>query len=60
MQNALKTNEWLRIWVHKVFRNEIQKGRSNNSDFLQNWFPTEIRSPLFNLLKFQDCERSFP
>ena len=23
MQNALKSNEWLWIWVHKVFRNEI-------------------------------------
>ena len=32
----------------------------NNSDFLQNWFPPEIRSPLFNLQKFQDSEKSTP
>ena len=45
MQNALKSNEWRRIWVLKTFKFEIQKGGPNNSDFLQNWFPPEIRSP---------------
>ena len=49
MQNALRSNEWLRILVHKTFEIEIQKVLPNNSDFLQNWFPQEIRSPLFNL-----------
>ena len=33
------------------------KGR-NNSDFLQNWFPPEIRSTLFNLYKFQNSEKT--
>ena len=28
--------------------------------FLQNWFPVEIRSPCFNLDKFQDSEKSSP
>ena len=60
MQNALKSNEQQSIWVHKTFKIEIQKGGPNNSDFLQNWFPPEIRSPLFNLQKFQDSEKSTP
>ena len=33
----------------KSFKIEIQKGGPNNLDFLQNWFPPEIRSPFFNL-----------
>ena len=33
-------------------------GGPNNSDILQNWFPAEIRSPLFNLQKFQDSKKS--
>ena len=60
MQNALKSNEWRRILVHKTFKIEIQKGGPNNSDFLQNWFPPEIRSPLFNLQKFEDSEKNLP
>ena len=49
MQKELKFIEWERLWVHKIFKIEKEKGRSNNSDFLQNWFPPEIRSTLFNL-----------
>ena len=60
MQNALKSNEWRWIWVYKTFKIQIQKGGPNNSDFLQNWFPPEIRSPLFNLWKFQNSEKSTP
>ena len=60
MQNTLKCNECRRIWVQKTFKIEIQKGGPNNSDILQNWFPTEISSPLFNLRKFQDSEESLP
>ena len=58
MQNGQKSNEWQRIWVHRTFKIEIQKGGPNNSDILQNWFPPEIRSPLFNLYKFENPERS--
>ena len=58
MQNALKSSEWRRIWPYKTFKIQIQKEGPNNSDFLQNWFPPEIRSPLFNLQKFQDSEKS--
>ena len=36
----------------------MQEGGSNNSDILQNWFPLEIRSPLFNLYKFKIPEKS--
>ena len=42
----------------KNFKIEIQKGGPHNSYILQNWFPLEIRSPLFNLYKFQDSEKS--
>ena len=44
MHNALKFNKKWSIWVHKTFKIEIQKRGPNNSDFLQNWFPSEIRS----------------
>ena len=60
MQNALKSNEWRRISVHKTFEIEIQNRRTNNWDFLQNWFSWEIRSPLFNMKKFQNSEKSAP
>ena len=60
MQNALKSNKWWRIWVKKTFKFEIMKERPNNLDFLQNWFPPEIRSPLLNLLKFRGFEKSTP
>ena len=60
MQNALKSNEWWWIWVHKTFKIEIHKGGRNNSDFLENLFPLEIRFPLFNLQTFQDSEKSTP
>ena len=49
MQNAMKSNKWEWISVYKTFKIEIQKGGPNNSDFLQNSFPPEITSPLFNL-----------
>ena len=29
MQNALKSNEWERIWVNKTFKIELQKGGPN-------------------------------
>ena len=58
MQNGLKCNERQRIWVDRTFKIEIQKGGPNNSDILQNWFPPEIRSPLFNLQKFENPERT--
>ena len=60
MQKSLKSNEWRRIWVHRTSKTEIQKGRPNNSDFLQNWLPLEIKTPLFNLQKFLDPQKSIP
>ena len=30
MQNALKSNEWQRIRVNKIFKIELQKGGPNN------------------------------
>ena len=44
----------------KLLKLKNRRGGPNNSDILQNWFPPEIRSPLFNLYKFQDCEKSLP
>ena len=60
MQNAFKSNERQGIWVNKTFEIEIQKGGANNSDFLQNWFPPEITSPLLTLQEFEDTEKSTP
>ena len=60
MQKALKSNEWQRISVDKTFQIEIQKGRPDNSDFLQNILPPVIRFPLFNFKKVQDTEKSTP
>ena len=53
----MKFNEQRRTWVNKTFKIEIQNGGPNNSDFLQNWFPQEIKSPVFNLQKFQDSDK---
>ena len=58
MKNALKSNEWERIWVHKTFKIEIEKEGGNNSDLLQNWFPSEIWFPLFSLYKFQKSDKN--
>ena len=60
MQNALKSNEWQRIWIVETFNIEIQKWRPNNLAILQDWFPGEIRSPLFNFWKFENSEKSTP
>ena len=38
----------------------MQKGGRNNSDFQQNWFPAEIRSPFFNLYKLENPDWSSP
>ena len=51
MDNPLKSNEWQKISFQKTFKFETQKGGLNNWDFLQNWFPPEIRSTFFNLKK---------
>ena len=60
MQNISKCNEEQRILVHKTFKIEIEKGGPNNSHILQNWFLPEIRSPLFNLYKFEKADRNSP
>ena len=60
MQNTLKCNEWQWIWAYETLKIQIQKGGPKNLDLLQNWFPEEIRSSLFNLYKFQDSEKSTP
>ena len=57
MQNELKSNEWRWIRVYETFKIQTQKGGTNNSDFLQNWFIPEIMFPFFNLQKFQDFEK---
>ena len=58
MHNGLKSNEWWIIWVHRTFKIEIQKWEPNNSDILKNCFTAEIKSPLFNLYKLENPERS--
>ena len=54
MQNALESKDWEGIWVHRTFKIEIQKGRPNHWDILQNRFP------LFQFWKFQESEKSTP
>ena len=54
MQNGLKPNERPRIWFHRTFKIEIQKGGPNNPDILKDWFPPEIGLPLFNFYKFEN------
>ena len=49
MDNALKANEGLRVWVYKTFKSKIQPREPNNSEILQNYVPSQIRSPLFAL-----------
>ena len=41
----------------KLLKLKYRRGGPNNSDFLQNWFPPEIRSPIFNLQKFQKSQK---
>ena len=54
----MKYNEWWRIWVLQTSKTEIQDGGPNNSAVLQNWFPQEIKTPLFNLMNFQKAQKS--
>ena len=50
MENALKSDEWLRFWVLKTFEIEMQKGGPNNSVVLRNSFSQKkIMSHLFSL-----------
>ena len=46
---ALRSNEWRWLWVHKTFKIELKKGRPSNLDYLENSLPPEIRSHVFNL-----------
>ena len=56
---------WNRMNEHefasrKLLKLKYRRGWPNNSHSLQNWFPPEISSPIFNLKIFQDCEESTP
>ena len=42
----------------KLLKLKYRRGGPNNSVVLQNWFPQEIRSPLFNLRKFRKAEKN--
>ena len=44
----------------KLLKLKYRRVRPNNSDFLQNWFPPEVRSPLFNSYIFAGSEKSTP
>ena len=44
----------------KLLKLKYRMGGPNNSDIGQNWFPLEIRSPHFNLKKFQESEKNLP
>ena len=57
MWNPLKYNEWRRIWVLHISKIEIQKGDQIIQPFCRIGSTQEIRSPLFNLSKFQKIEK---
>ena len=58
---SLKSNEWWRNWVLRTFKIETQKGDQIIQTFCKIVFPQpEIRSYLFNLLKFQKPEKGTP
>ena len=46
--------------VFETFKLEIRKWGKNNSDILENWFPPELRSPPFNLWKYEASEKGAP
>ena len=46
---CIKMNETRRILIHRTVKIEIQKEGPNDSHILQNWYPSEIRSHVFNL-----------
>ena len=48
------------LGVRKLSKLKYRRGGANNTNFLQNWFPPEIRSPVFNFKKFEDSEKSTP
>ena len=60
MENALKPNEWRRIWVLKTFKTEIQKGELIIQPFFRIGSPQEISSHLFHFWKFEKFEKSTP
>ena len=48
MENALKSNERQKIYVHKTLKIEIQK-EDQIIQTLENWCLPAIKFPLFNL-----------
>ena len=47
-----------KLGPQKLLRLKYRSGGPNNSVILQNWFSPEIRSPVLNLQKFENPERS--
>ena len=58
MRNALKSNEWHRLWVFKTFKIEIQNGNQIIQTLCRIVSCQEIRSPLFNLGIFKKSKKS--
>ena len=69
LPNALKSNEWNKIWVLKTFKIEISIIWSPLQYLYRRGYQTilpccrigsleEIRSPLFKFQKFEKCEKS--
>ena len=51
MQNALKPNEWCKIWVFQIVKIEKKTWVPKNSAVLQDWFTQEIKCPHVKLEK---------
>ena len=51
--------EWTEIqWMTNNLG--VKKGGPNNAEILKNWFPPEIKCPLFNFYKFENSQSSTP
>ena len=60
IQNALISNEWETIWVHKFSKIEVQNGDQITETFCKIGSPQKSGPLLFNLKKFEDSEKSTP
>ena len=60
MQDPFESNSEDEFQSIKLLKFKYRRGGQYTSDFLQDRFTPEISSPLFNLRKLQDSEKSSP
>ena len=57
MQNALKSNEWRRIWVHKTFKIEVEKGVQIIQTFCKIGSPQKLGPPSLICRNFKSLRK---